>query len=63
MPFAAGGTKLVKIAKIATKLEGQNESVVAPFDFLTPEFRSFFRCAKLVRKGLGVDFRAPVGSL
>ena len=43
-------------AKIAQKLEGQKRSAVAPFDFLTPEFRSCFRCAKLVRKGSGVDF-------
>ena len=44
------------IAKIASKLEGQKRSVVAPFDFLTPAFRSCFRCAKLVWKGSGVNF-------
>ena len=43
------------------KLEGQNGSVVAPFEFLTPEFRSSFRCAKLLRKGSGVDFGARSG--
>ena len=48
-------------AKIAQKLEGQKRSAVAPFDFLTPEFRSSFRCAKLLQKGSGVDLGARSG--
>ena len=49
------------IANIAQQLEGQKRSVVAPFDFFTPDFRSSFRCAKLVQKGSGVDFGARSG--
>ena len=50
-------------AKIAQKLEGQKRSAVAPFDFLTPEFRSYFRCAKLVRKWSGTDFGTHFGKI
>ena len=49
------------IAKIAQKLEGQKRSVVAPFDFLTPEFRSSFRCAQLLRKWSGTDLGTHFG--
>ena len=52
------------IAKnVAQQLEGQKRSVVAPFDFLTPAFRSCVRCAKLVRKGSGVDFGDRSGEI
>ena len=42
---------------------GQKWSVVAPFDFLTPPFQSSFRCAKLVRKGSGVDLGGPIWTI
>ena len=61
--LSAEGTQLVKMTKIATKLEGQNRSVVAPFDLLTPPFCSVFRCAKLFRKGSGADFGARSGEI
>ena len=48
-------------AKIAQKLEGQNGSVVAPFDLLTPDFRSSFQCAQLLGKWSGADFGARSG--
>ena len=59
--LSAEGTQLVNIAQITTKLDGQNRSVVAPFDLLAPPFRSICRCAELVRKGSGVDVGARSG--
>ena len=62
MPELPSGTTR-GTAKIAQKLEGQNGSVVAPFDLLTPDFRSSFQCAQLFGKWSGADFWARFGEI
>ena len=47
--------------ELPKRWKAKKRSVVAPFDFLTLEFWSSFRCAKPVRIGSGVDFGARSG--